>query len=242
MMDRATVAGAVLTAGRSEKVAGRRAPSELVLRAEHRQAVAHRLLDLRLELWVLRQQLVVDVAAELRVLVQVLHLLLRRIARAHEAGGAGAELREFVQVVADILALVEDVHHLLHLRELLAHGRLVEVGLHDRRQLVELGLPEGHAVDEVQVVRPVRAQHLRVEGVELHQDVVARVLRHRHIGPRRDGGGDVAGEGQQGPRHRGAEARRRARRGEAEEGAAGNVGGGHGGDGGGARRWRRWRP
>mmetsp|Transcript_90859 Transcript_90859/g.256098 ORF Transcript_90859/g.256098 Transcript_90859/m.256098 type:complete len:211 (-) Transcript_90859:18-650(-) len=147
--------------------------------------MAHGLLDLRLEVGVLRQQAVVGLGAELRMLVHVFDLLLRSITCAHEARRTSAELGELVEVVAHILALVQHVHQLLHLAELRTHLRLVEVRLHDGCELVQLRLPKRNVVDQVQVVRPIGAEDLRAEVVQLLKHVLALVLDHRHVRPRR---------------------------------------------------------
>mmetsp|Transcript_41293 Transcript_41293/g.123419 ORF Transcript_41293/g.123419 Transcript_41293/m.123419 type:complete len:241 (-) Transcript_41293:64-786(-) len=207
---------------RSEEVAVHGAPLELVLLAQHRQAVADGLLDLGLEARVLREHRVVGLGAELRVLLHVLDLLAGGPARAHETRGTRRQLRELVDVVAHVLTLVEHIHHLLDLSKLGTHCGLVQVGLNNGRELLKLSLPEGAAVDQVQVVGPVCAHDRGVVLVQLLQHVVARVIGRGDVRPRggcdkgglRPGRGCPAKEGQrqrrarsprapQGPRHPG---------------------------------------
>merc|ERR1719321_2371599 len=105
--------------------------AELVLGAEDSKAMADSLLDLWLEGWVLFQQLLVRLAAKLGVLIHVLNCRSWVEACAHEAGGASLHLGELVEVIANILALVQHIHHLLDLRKLGTNICLVKVWLHD---------------------------------------------------------------------------------------------------------------
>mmetsp|Transcript_986 Transcript_986/g.1998 ORF Transcript_986/g.1998 Transcript_986/m.1998 type:complete len:211 (+) Transcript_986:106-738(+) len=178
----------------SEEVAVHRTPLELVLGTKDRQAVTDRLLDLRLEVWVLCQKFVVRLGTELGMIFHVLNLLFRGIAGAHEAGCPGCQLGELIDMVAHVFALVEHIHELLDLSKLRSHSFLVEVGLHDGGQLLELSLPEGNVIHEVKIVGPVGAVDRSTEFVELLDDVVPGILERCDVGPsscQESGGGPL---------------------------------------------------
>merc|ERR1719231_856872 len=83
---------------------------------------------------------------------------------------------EFVQEISDILAAVQDIHHLLGLSKLVTYLLLVQVRLHQCLESVKLSLPEGSIVDQVEVVSPVCTENLSMKGVQLCKHFVAAVF------------------------------------------------------------------
>merc|ERR1719282_880451 len=84
-------------------------PQEFVLGPQDREAMAHCLLNLWLEGWVLRKEVGVRICAYLDVLIHILHLLCGKPPSAHEARGTSRHFTEFIQMVANIFDLIQHI-------------------------------------------------------------------------------------------------------------------------------------
>mmetsp|Transcript_124057 Transcript_124057/g.201689 ORF Transcript_124057/g.201689 Transcript_124057/m.201689 type:complete len:216 (+) Transcript_124057:255-902(+) len=138
--------------------------------------MAHCLLDLWLEVWVLRQECVVGLGAVNRELIEVLDRRCCHEAGSHQATGTCLQLAKLVDEVTHVLALVHHIHHLLQVSHLCSNCWLMEVWLHHSSELLKFCLPERHVVDQDKVVTPVGREHHRVEIIKLLDCFVTCVL------------------------------------------------------------------
>ena len=129
---------------------------ELVLGAKSGETVTNRLFDFGLEFREASFEFLVSLDDLGRDFVDILDLGTSDSADSHDAGGPTAQLADFVQKIAHVLAGVEAVQGATELCGATTNLSVGKVRLDHSADLVSLSLPERHVQGKGNRVRPVR--------------------------------------------------------------------------------------